>query len=130
MTQSPMILDAAQVAALLPRLDVLGAMRQLFRQLGEARAAQPAFLKGAQVYCDHAATTPGAAGEMKLATRDHGWQASAIRGDLPGLVCATCPTPDPARPVFFHPIGLGLEDIAMAHALWHLTQADAQGARP
>lgn len=83
-----------------------------------AHEVPPEFLAGAQVYCDHAATTPGSAGEMVLARRDHGWDPAAIRGDLAGLCLGACPLPAPGRPVFFRSIGLGLEDVAVAQALW------------
>lgn len=81
----------------------------------QAHEVPPAFLNEAQVYCDHAATTPDSAGEMVLARRDHGWQT--IRGDLAGLCLGTCPLPAPGRPTFFRSIGLGLEDVAIAQAI-------------
>jgi len=93
-----------------------------------AHEVPPAFLTTAQVYCDNAATTPDSAGEMVLARRDHGWTAASIRGDLAGLCCGTCLPPEPGRPVFFRSIGLGLEDVAIAHAVW--AAAREEGERP
>ena len=84
----------------------------------DAHEVAPAGLAGMDVYCDYRATTPASAGEMRLAARDHGWSAAAVRGDLPGLVRGTAPPPQGDRPVFFRSIGLGLEDVAMAAALW------------
>ena len=43
-----------------------------------------------------------------------------ICGDLPGLVCGTCPPPSGNKSVFFRSIGLGLEDIAIAYGIWGL----------
>ncbi|MDA8481903.1 ornithine cyclodeaminase family protein [Pseudomonas resinovorans] len=72
------------------------------------------------VYCDYRATTPGAAGEMLLAAERHCWSREAIRGDLPELLSGKAARPDYSRPVFFRSIGLGLEDMALANALYHL----------
>ena len=89
----------------------------------QAHEVSPAFLPHAQVYCDYRATTPAAAGEMVLAARDHGWTAADIRGDLAELSVRGCPLPDQERPVFFRSIGLGLEDIAIAHAIYRAASA-------
>ena len=83
-----------------------------------AHEVDPAFLNVAQVYCDYRATTPTTAGEMVLAAQDHGWTADDLRGDLGELSVGTCPPPDEGRPVFFRSVGLGLEDIAIAHAIY------------
>jgi L-arginine dehydrogenase len=80
----------------------------------------PEALGEMDVYCDYRATTPGSAGEMVLAAERHGWSPEAILGDLPGLVSDSAPRPDYRRPVFFRSIGLGLEDMALANALYHL----------
>jgi L-arginine dehydrogenase len=93
-----------------------------------AHEVPPAFLLAAQVYCDNAATTPDSAGDMVIARRDHGWTAVAIRGDLAGLCCGTCPLPERGRPVFFRSIGLGLEDVAIAHALWAAAREEGETA--
>ncbi|MEB8387024.1 ornithine cyclodeaminase family protein [Rhodobacteraceae bacterium KMM 6894] len=85
-----------------------------------AHEVPPAFLTAAEVYCDYAPTTPAAAAEMRLATQQNGWSADDLRGDLAELTCGTCPTPTGARPVYFRSVGLGLEDIAMAHGIWKL----------
>jgi len=89
----------------------------------QAHEVSPAFLPEAQVYCDYRATTPAAAGDMVLAARDHGWAAADVRGDLGELSVGSCPLPDTGRPVFFRSIGLGLEDIAIAHAIYRAASA-------
>lgn len=86
--------------------------------IARAHEIDPAFLTSAQVYCDYRATTPSAAGEMLLAAEHHGWKASDICGDLAELCASSCPSPLSDRPVFFRSIGLGLEDIAIGHAVY------------
>ncbi|MBN3821197.1 ornithine cyclodeaminase family protein, partial [Paraburkholderia sp. Se-20369] len=55
---------------------------------------------------------------------EHGWTAERIVGDLSALVHGACPAPSRTRHAFFRSIGLGLEDVAIAHALYtYLTQA-------
>lgn len=88
-----------------------------------AHEVPPAFLCDAQVYCDYLPTTPDSAADMRLATQDHGWSKTCILGDLPGLVSGTSKLPQMRAPVYFRSIGLGLEDIAMAHGIWKLAQA-------
>ncbi|SEJ05030.1 ornithine cyclodeaminase family protein [Paraburkholderia diazotrophica] len=86
-----------------------------------AHEIDPAWLPEMDVYCDYRATTPGSAGEMKLAAQ-HGWSADKLKGDLPSLVTGTCGKPGYERHVFFRSIGLGLEDVAIASELYrHLT---------
>lgn len=89
-----------------------------------AHEVSPAFLADAQVYCDYRATTPTTAGEMVIAAQDHGWSADAVRGDLAELSIGTCPLPDEGRPIFFRSVGLGLEDIAVAHAIYRAACAE------
>ena len=86
--------------------------------VAQAHEIDPDFLKRAQVYCDYRATTPNAAGDMLLAREKHGWSADEIRGDLAELCVASCAKPKLDRPVFFRSIGLGLEDIAIAYAVY------------
>ncbi len=90
----------------------------------QAHEVAPGFLSGAQVYCDYRETTPGAAGDMQLAVKEQGWDPKQILGDLPELVTARCPMPNPARPVYFRSIGLGLEDIAIANAVYRAASSD------
>jgi len=88
-----------------------------------AHEVPPAWLPDMDVYCDYRRTTPGSAGEMKLAAEQHGWNAASLAGDLAELVCGTCERPTYRKHAFFRSIGLGLEDVAIAHALLrHLTQ--------
>lgn len=84
--------------------------------VASAHEVEPAFLPQAEVYCDYRATTPGSAGEMKLAA-ENGWNPDTIRGDLAELSVEACQLPSGERPVFFRSIGLGLEDIFMAQAI-------------
>ena len=85
-----------------------------------AHEIPPAWLSDMEVYCDYRRTTPASAGEMTLAAENHGWSPESIVGDLPELVNGSCAMPSWHRPVFFRSIGLGLEDIAAAHALYRL----------
>jgi L-arginine dehydrogenase len=91
----------------------------------DAHEVAPAALAAMDVYCDYRATTPASAGEMKLATKHHGWSESAVRGDLPGLVAGSAPALRGDRHTFFRSIGLGLEDIAVAHGLYRAHQESA-----
>ena len=86
-----------------------------------AHEVPPTSLEGMDVYCDYRATTPGAAGEMVLAS-ESGWNRQLIRGDLPELVSGLVAKPTYERPVFFRSIGLGLEDMALANALHQLLE--------
>jgi L-arginine dehydrogenase len=83
-----------------------------------AHEVPPAALPQMDVYCDYRATTPDSAGDMRLARERHGWQPSSIRGDLPELAAGTAALADYNRHVFFRSIGLGLEDVALASALY------------
>jgi len=85
-----------------------------------AHEVPPASLAAMDVYCDYRRTTPGSAGEMRLAVEQHGWNPEAIVGDLPELVSGHAARPEYKRHAFFRSIGLGLEDIALANALYHL----------
>ncbi|MEI4263945.1 ornithine cyclodeaminase family protein [Roseovarius sp. D0-M9] len=85
--------------------------------VADAHEIAPDFLSMAEVYCDYRATTPLAAGEMKLAAAA-GWDPTDIRGDLAALEVGAAPAPSGEKPVFFRSIGLGLEDIFMARAIY------------
>lgn len=82
-----------------------------------AHELSPAALATMNVYCDHAATTPASAGEMRLAAELHGWSADALCGDLAGLVAGSAKPPLVGRRSFFRSIGLGLEDVVAASRL-------------
>ncbi|MCV6594090.1 MAG: ornithine cyclodeaminase family protein [Silicimonas sp.] len=90
--------------------------------VANAHEIDPTFLNAAEVYCDYRATTPGSAGEMKLAA-EAGWSPEAIRGDLAELQIESCEKPSGTAPVFFRSIGLGLEDIFMARAVFDTATA-------
>jgi L-arginine dehydrogenase len=83
-----------------------------------AHEVPPHSLTGMQVFCDYRQTTPTAAGEMLIAAEQHGWHPRMVLGDLPELLSDLVPRPTYDRHVFFRSIGLGLEDIALANALW------------
>lgn len=85
----------------------------------KAHEIDPAFLSYAQVYCDYRETTPDSAGDMLLAAELHGWNKSQIVGDLAEL-CANTPLGiKDNHPVYFRSIGLGLEDVAIANAIYN-----------
>ncbi len=83
-----------------------------------AHEVPPESLAGMDVYCDHAASTPSRAGEMVLAAERGCWHPVALCGDLAALVSGRAPRPDYHRHVFFRSIGMGLQDVAIAHAIW------------
>lgn len=85
-----------------------------------AHEVPPASLNHMQVYCDYRQTTPGSAGEMLIASEQHGWDKRAVLGDLPELLSDMAQRPDYQRSIFFRSIGLGLKDIALANALYQL----------
>ncbi|UVL41425.1 ornithine cyclodeaminase family protein [Pseudomonas sp. B21-040] len=85
-----------------------------------AHEVPPQSLNDMQVFCDYRVTTPGSAGEMLIAGEQHGWDKQAIVGDLPDLLSEKVQRPDYSRHVFFRSIGLGLEDIALANAIYQL----------
>lgn len=87
-----------------------------------AHEVPPYSLNDMQVFCDYRLTTPGSAGEMLIASEQHGWNQTAILGDLPDLLSGKVQRPDYERHVFFRSIGLGLEDIALANAIYPLAQ--------
>ncbi|MGF6112811.1 ornithine cyclodeaminase family protein [Pseudomonas frederiksbergensis] len=85
-----------------------------------AHEVPPQSLNDMQVFCDYRQTTPGSAGEMLIAGEQHGWDKRVIVGDLPDLLSEKVQRPSYERHVFFRSIGLGLEDIALANALYQL----------
>lgn len=89
-----------------------------------AHEVPPASLREMSVYCDHRTVTPLSAGEMVLAAAHEHWSPADIVGDLGALLTGRAPTPVPDKHCFFRSIGLGLEDIAMAKALFDLSLRD------
>jgi L-arginine dehydrogenase len=85
-----------------------------------AHEVPPQSLNDMQVFCDYRLTTPGSAGEMLIAGEQHGWDKNAIIGDLADLLSEKVARPGYDRHVFFRSIGLGLEDIALANAIYRL----------
>ncbi|RON65249.1 ornithine cyclodeaminase family protein [Pseudomonas fluorescens] len=86
-----------------------------------AHEVPPQSLNDMQVFCDYRLTTPGSAGEMLIAVEQHGWSKDSIVGDLADLLSEKVQRPGYDRHVFFRSIGLGLEDIALANAVYHLS---------
>ncbi|MBF8185349.1 ornithine cyclodeaminase family protein [Nonomuraea sp. K274] len=82
-----------------------------------AHEIDPAALPDLDVYADHAPGAYAAAGDMRIATAEHGFTLQAIRGDLAGLVSGSAPAPTGDKPVFFRSVGLGIEDAAVALAV-------------
>lgn len=143
MSSTPHVIHQAQARELLAQVDVVQILRTLFHDLATGQAVQPAqqwvefphaagdfinaprahevppqCLNAMQVFCDYRQTTPGSAGEMLIAAEQHGWERRAIVGGLPELLSERVQRPTYDRHVFFRSIGLGLEDIALANALW------------
>lgn len=110
------VLDPAQLTR--PAL-----ITSISTNVARAHEVPPQSLAQMDVYCDYRATTPASAGEMLLARDEHGWDTASIRGDLPELVSGSAARPGYQRHVFFRSIGLGLEDVALANALYHLHNA-------
>jgi L-arginine dehydrogenase len=57
---------------------------------------------------------------MLMAAEQHGWDKRAVVGDLPELLSDMAQRPDYDRHVFFRSVGLGLEDVALANALYQI----------
>jgi L-arginine dehydrogenase len=85
--------------------------------VADAHEVPPETLASMDVYCDYRQVTPKSAGEMKLAAARSGWSAESIVSDLAELAGGSGKLPGYGRHAFFRSIGLGLEDVAMAHAL-------------
>jgi L-arginine dehydrogenase len=120
-----MLCTSSATAVLDPRtLAIPALITSISTNAPRAHEIPPAALLGMDVYCDEHASTPMSAGEMVVATQEHGWLSTAIVGDLAALVSGKAPLPTYDRHVFFRSIGLGLEDVAMAHAIYELLQHD------
>ena len=87
-----------------------------------AHEIDPVMLASMDVYCDCTATTATVAGEMKLAIEAGYWKPEAVKADLGALVNRAAPLPAYDRPVFFRSIGQGLEDVAVALAVFNQIQ--------
>ena len=81
-----------------------------------AHEIDPAALLELDVYADYAPAALAAAGEMRIATAEHGFTADHVRGDLAGLLADTAPGPSGDKVVFFRSVGLGIEDAAIGLA--------------
>ncbi|MDR2455377.1 MAG: hypothetical protein LBE49_02115 [Deltaproteobacteria bacterium] len=90
-----------------------------------AHEIAPESLPMMDVFCDYAENTPLVAGEMVIASKAGIWSREAVVGDLPSLCAefrklgaAFKPPVSGDRPVFFRSVGLGLEDVIAAYALY------------
>lgn len=86
--------------------------------VARAHEIDPALLPGMDVYCDYKATTPNSAGEMVIAAESGKWSTDQVKGDLADLCAGAAPLPSYDKPVFFRSIGLGIEDVAIAYAIY------------
>ncbi len=89
-----------------------------------AHEVPPISLFSMECYCDDRTGTPLSAGEMVLAAEEHGWSPSDLAGDLGDLVLGRIPAPTRETHTYFRSIGLGLEDVAMAKAIFDLAVHD------
>jgi L-arginine dehydrogenase len=85
----------------------------------KAREVPPEVLAEWEVWCDFRETTPDTAGEMILAAEAGLWSRESLAGDLPGLCSGEAP-PASGRTRLFRSVGLGLEDVAAAYALYRI----------
>ena len=83
-----------------------------------AHEIAPEALPEMNVYCDYRETAPLAAGEMLLAAKAGIWSKDDILGDLPSICAGETKRPRGKRPSFFRSVGLGIEDVAAANALY------------
>ena len=109
--------SAAEPVIDLARLAHPAVVTSISTNVPGAHEIDPVALGAMDVYCDFAATTPATATEMRLAESVHGWSRDALRGDLPGLVAGSSPRPQGDRHAYFRSVGLGLEDVVVAHQL-------------
>ncbi|MDR2444229.1 MAG: ornithine cyclodeaminase family protein [Deltaproteobacteria bacterium] len=84
----------------------------------KAHEIDPKSLADLEVYCDYAPTTPMTAGEMVIAREAGLWSEESLKGDLPALCAGKVSVIHSERPIFFRSVGLGLEDVAIAYALY------------
>lgn len=102
----------------LDELDKPALITSISTNVAKAHEIAPSSLHLMDVYCDYKQTTPGSAGEMVLASQGESWSVDEIKGDLADLCSNNCPLPTYDKPVFFRSIGLGIEDIAIAYAVY------------
>lgn len=110
----------------LDQLDKPALITSISTNVAKAHEIAPSALNLMDVYCDYKHTTPGSAGEMVLASQGESWSAERIKGDLADLCSDKNVLPNYDKPVFFRSIGLGIEDIAVAYAVYEQLQANAK----
>jgi L-arginine dehydrogenase len=96
----------------------------------KAHEIAPEALPDMNVYCDYRETTPKVAGEMVLAYDAGIWSPDLIAGDLPSLCAGGRGGRRDERPSFFRSVGLGLEDVVAALALYRHRQKAPEGLDP
>ncbi len=89
-----------------------------------AHEIPPPALHSMAVYCDDRAATPLVAGEMVLAAAEEGWSPTDIAGDLGELLNGRPHGLDHDTHTFFRSVGMGVEDVAMAKAIYDLHLRD------
>ena len=114
------LLCTSAAQAVISTTDIKGAplITSISTNAPGAHEVDPAMLAKMGVYCDCTATTATVAGEMKLATEAGTWKPERVKGDLGALVNKACEMPAYDRPVYFRSIGQGLEDVAVALAVY------------
>ena len=114
------LLCTSAAQAVISTTDIKGAplITSISTNAPGAHEVDHAMLAKMDVYCDCAATTATVAGEMKLATEAGTWKPERVKGDLGALVNKACEMPAYDRPVYFRSIGQGLEDVAVALAVY------------
>lgn len=114
------LLCTSAAQAVISTTDIKGAplITSISTNAPGAHEVDPAMLAKMDVYCDCTATTATVAGEMKLATEAGTWKPERVKGDLGALVNKACEMPAYDRPVYFRSIGQGLEDVAVALAVY------------
>ena len=114
------LLCTSAAASVIEQKDIEGAplVTSISTNAPCAHEIDPAMLASMDVYCDCTEATATVAGEMKLAIKDHSWKPEDVKGDLGALVSGKCEKPAYDKPVFFRSIGQGLEDVAVALAVY------------
>jgi len=94
-----------------------GVVTSISTNARNAHEIDPGLLASVDVYCDYRATAPTTAGDFVLAATEHGWDPSAIVGDLAELAGGAVKPLESGRTRFFRSTGLGIEDLAVASLL-------------
>lgn len=82
-----------------------------------AHEVEPSSLAAADVFVDHMPSALTVAWEFTRARELGIWEDSMLAADLPGLLARANPPATRRRPAYFRSVGLGLEDVAIGHAV-------------